>query len=389
MSISGHCQPPSSSLPPVRSLRSATEDQITSALHNLQALYCPLRLPVTLTRGKQSAPATAHADSGYVSEDEEVTDEGVSDTEEALAALRADEFERTLAVGWLTTLIARADELPFASEDSQSRIIDEAASILASFSDFADHEADEALTRDFSFPVSAALGEEKPIQARLNDAPLSGTDHTDVGLQSWGASIILSGLLCIAPGRFGLHRLPKDASIIELGAGTGLVSLTLGQLMPRLSLTQPSILATDYHPAVLENLRANITTNFGCQPDSSAPVKTMLLDWSAPPASLHSTASMLVAADVVYAPEHAAWLRDCAADLLAPDGVFWLVVTVRKDGKFEGIPGTAEAAFADGKCPKRGDGHVLRIVEKEMLEKRRGVGRGDESGYMLFKIMWE
>ncbi len=32
---------------------------------------------------------------------------------------------------------------------------------------------------------------------------------------------------------------------------------------------------------------------------------------------LDKPADMLIAADVVYAPEHAAWLRDCASRLLA------------------------------------------------------------------------
>lgn len=382
MSFAGHCLPPSSSLPLVRSLHSASEETIRAALHNLQTLYCPLRLPASFPRAKEIT--SAQADSGYVSEDEEeVTSRGcVPDNEDTLQALRADPVERAFAIRWLTSLISRTDVLPFSSEDS-TRIIDDAAFILSSFSDNAENDTDESLVRSFAFPTTR----DDPIHVQLTDAPLSGTDHTDVGLQSWGASIILSELLCSSPECFSLNGLSDGSSIIELGAGTGLISLVLSKLLPRLSPSNLSITATDYHPAVLENLRTNIGTNRSPDPSASFPISTMLLDWSAPPAFLAASAKMLFAADVVYAPKHAVWLRDCAAQLLTLDGIFWLMVTVRKIGKFEGIPDTAQAAFQADDCPKR-DGRELKIVEKRDLEKRRGIGRGDESGYMLYKIMW-
>ena len=383
MSALGVCAPPSSSLPSVRSLRSASEESITSALQSLQVLYCPLRLPATFLKDKDATGA--QTDSGYVSEDEdEVTpaQRRYSITEDAVATLRADEYEKSFVVRWLTSLIARADELPFESEESKEKTVDDAAFILSSFSDSTNDGDDEALTRDFTF--STREGDKVRIQ--INDAPLTGTDHTDVGLQSWGASIVFSDLMCASPERFGLESLSTNASIIELGAGTGLISLTLGKLLPRIGHHDSQILATDYHPAVLANLQNNIFTNFSSE---NAPMQTMLLDWSVPPAALASTANMLFAADVVYAPEHAAWLCDCAAHLLSPEGIFWLVVTVRKDGKFQGIPDTAETAFGDYEGTKRNNGRYLRILEKVELEKRRGIGRGDEVGYMLFKIGWQ
>lgn len=380
MSILTCCVPPSSSLPPVRSLRTASEDTITTALHSLQALYCPLRLPATLAKDKEAA--TAPVDSGYVSEDEaEVAplQRRYSTTEDVFAALRADAYEKDFTVRWLTSLIARASELPFGSEEVREKAVDDAAFILSSFSDSPATEEDEALTRDFAFQTPH--GSEVTIQ--INDAPLTGADHTDVGLQSWGASIVFSELMCKAPERFGLDHLPEAASIIELGAGTALISLTLGKLLQSMG-AKAQILATDYHTAVLDNARTNISTNFVT---GNVPVDAMLLDWATPPPALAASANMLFAADVVYAPEHAAWLRDCAAHLLAPKGTFWLVVTVRSHGKFNGIPDTAETAFEDFESTRR-HGKVLRITSKEMLDKKRGVGRGDENGYMLFKIGW-
>jgi hypothetical protein len=97
---------------------------------------------------------------------------------------------------------------------------------------------------------------------------------------------------------------------------------------------------------------------------------------------------MLFATDVVYAPEHARWLRDCATQLLSDNGVFWLLVTIRPNGKFAGIGDTVEAAFTATDRPYGRTGQRLDILQREKLDKRSGVGRGDESHYELFRIGW-
>lgn len=438
MSYPGHCLPPTSSLPPVRSLHTLNEQQISSALGNLHYIYCPLRLPRAFKPHGEpkrllSVPPTP-ADSGYASHNE---DEDESE-EDALATLRADAFERNFTVRWLTAFIARAEELESIAEDTRMKLIDEAAFVLASFNDDVkeDDDVDDGIIRNFSFslaPLPAPAPSE--IEVRLNDAPLSGTDHTDVGLQSWGASIVLSDMMCASPERFGLEpsQLGLSPTIVELGAGTGLVSLMLAKLLPHLFAGQqstPTIVATDYHPAVLENLKANIATNFpsssrsspssspsssssssssSSQPDDDdlpttpAPVQARLLDWSDPSpalsqAPLDRPARVLVAADVIYAPEHAVWLRDCAGRMLCSDApgsssssVFWLIATARpKSNRFAPLVDTVEAAFADPQaCPRSADGRTrLGIVGVERLEKRSGVGRGDEGYYKLYRIGW-
>jgi len=390
VSVSGPCLPlpPSSSLPHIRSLASASEEQITTALRALQELYCPLRLPKFIpspSLNKSLAPPVSTpnlVDSGYASRDEEHDEVQIAIAEEATAAICADPFERTFATRWLTSLIARIYEMGF-DEQTTDRIVDDAAFILSCF---AGSSKDEALTRDFAFPMASGA----VVKMKLNDAPLSGVDHTDVGLQSWGASIVLSSMLCAAPDHFFLtpQALPDAPKVLELGAGTGLVSLTLAKLLPELAIAGADLTATDYHPAVLENCKANIVTNFGPGDGGPAPLGTMLLDWSQPPPHLRSSVDFLVASDVVYAPEHAAWLRDCAAHLLKPDGVFWLMTTVRQSGKFEGIPNTVEAAFDAELCPRSDTGKTFKILETQQVEKRRGIGRGDESGYVLYRIGW-
>ncbi|EUC28793.1 hypothetical protein COCCADRAFT_108214 [Bipolaris zeicola 26-R-13] len=390
-SLTGSCLPPSSSLPSARLLVSLPETQITSALKHLRALYCPVRLPTVIStpvskRDQQSITSPpAPVDSGYASQDEDEDDQETS-LEEVTAALRADPFERTFTAQWLNSLLARSEEMSMDVE-ARERIVDDAAFILSSLFESSNCDEDEALTRDFSF--SMPFG--KAIQVTLNDAPLSSTDHTAVGLQSWGASIVLSSMMCADPKRFGLD--PTDLApmpkITELGTGTGLVSLVLAKLLPTINIHNGDIAATDYHPAVLDNCKLNIETNFpsSCT-NASPPVSTAILDWAQPPQALKATANLLIASDVVYAPEHAAWLRDCAAHMLTLGGTFWLMVTVRKTGKFEGIPDTVESAFVPEKCSKNANGMVFRILEKEFVEKRRGVGRGDESGYNLYRIGW-
>ncbi|KAI0835872.1 hypothetical protein F5Y06DRAFT_120798 [Hypoxylon sp. FL0890] len=405
MSPAGHPLSPTGSLPPLRSLTTLNGEQIFTALDNLNELYCPVSLSGAvksqLEHGKAHNGQSAQpVDSGYVSEDDEDADgdEYDVDSECAIHALRADIFERNYAIRWLTTLIARAEELLVDDEDERERAVDKASYVLSSFtkSENEEDEEDTGITRNFSFELAAssASGSPEPnessiqrkftIDVRLHDAPQNTTDHTDVGLQSWGASIVFSDMICASPARFGLTRATLGSSprIVELGAGTGLVSLVLAKALPRLDVTEASLIATDYHSAVLANLQSNIKL-------TEANVETCSLDWSAPnlEAPLDAPADVLVATDVIYAREHAMWLRDCATKMLAPGGVFWLLMTVRPNGRFEAVIDTVEAAF-QGTSPKTPDGRYLTILSQENVDKRRGIGRGDESGYKLFRIGW-
>ncbi|OTA86166.1 hypothetical protein M434DRAFT_58016, partial [Hypoxylon sp. CO27-5] len=297
-------------------------------------------------------------------------------------AIRGDVFERNFAISWLTILIARAEELPFDDEDEREKVVDKASYVLSSFSksEEEEDEGDTGITRDFSFELDLSA----TSNVRLNDAPQNTTDHTDVGLQSWGASIVFSDMICASPARFGLTQatLGPSPRIVELGAGTGLVSLVLAKALPHLDVKNATLIATDYHSAVLTNLRSNIKL-------TEANVETCPLDWSAPvlEAPLDAPADLLVATDVIYAREHAMWLRDCATRMLGPEGIFWLLMTVRPNGRFEAVIDTVEAAF-QGTSPKTSDGRYLTILSMENVDKRRGIGRGDESGYKLFRIGW-
>lgn len=381
---------PSSSLPPLRTVDALSEAQVFDALQGLTRLYCPLSFHLEPSRKKPVDESLV--DSGYTSGAED------DDDEQALTALHADGFERSFAERWLTGFISRSEELScFSSDEARERAVEEASCVLESFhSNAAEEEQKQEelayYAREFSFEVNASEGQGQKINVRLNDG-LAGQDSDqpdDVGLQSWGASIVFSQLLCAEPERFGLSKatLSSSSRIIDLGAGTGIVSLVLGYLLPQIGVTNSTVIATDYHPAVLDNLRANIAANFS-SPVSEG-IEAALLDWSVPSreAPLHLPADVLFATDVVYAPEHAVWLRDCATGFLAPEGVFWLLATVRDTGRFDGVSDTVGAAFAADDRPRGVDGRRLTILNEGRLEKRNGIGRGDESGYKLFRIGW-
>ena len=398
--------PPSKSLPRLQALGGLSEGQLSSALQGLSAIYCPLPVSLALVSNAHTKPkktprvaVTPVLDSGYVSGTED-DEEGLGEAIESLAILRADVFERTFVQRWLTGFIAHAEDLSALEQgDARQNILDQAYLILESLftnpaGDDDESTDSEGYARNFSFDLRLPAEETKtvPVQVQLNDH-LAGTDsfdHEDVGLQSWGASIVFSQLICDNPSEFGFTKavLGPSPRIFELGAGTGLVSMVVRAMLPRLGITEATVVATDYHPAVLANLRSNIDMN--PLPTDTPAVQTCPLDWAAPmhEAPLDAPADMLIATDAVYAPDHAIMLRDCASQHLAQDGVFWLMETVRQNGRFAGINETVETAFSCADRPRNGEGLSLTILHQEAVQKCKSIGRGDESGYRLFRIGW-
>lgn len=391
--ISRHPAPPTSSLFPLSRLSTQSFIQVKYALDNLRTIYGKQRTPILPPPRALPKPLihdTSVPDSGYASAEEE--DEDVSPKPGSafdIEALRADTFEREHAIRWLTGFTARADTWIALSDcdaeaDARAGLVDEAAALL---SVFAGEDEEEDLTRTFAFPTGAGTD---PVHVELNDAPLLSEDHTSVGLQSWGSSILLAERMCMDPSAFGLRR--EEGSlplrVLELGAGTGLLSIAASKLLP-----SARIIATDYHPNVLANLSANVATNFPSSHPSSAamckpPVQIMALDWQHPcyDGVLDAPFDIILAADVVYHPDHTQWIKMCVRRLLAQDGVFWLIIPVRPTGRHEGMSNTVTDVFP--RAQKLESGKDLAIVGMETLSRHDGVGRADESAYILYKIGW-
>lgn len=394
---------PSSSLPPLGDLDVCTQEHIVSVLASLAGIFCPLSTAsnATLVTKSPSPPkllrdtlSPPNVDSGYVSDANEEDEEHDAERRDP-ASIRTDAFERDCARRWVSGFVTRAETCAaFRCEDARQTAVDEAyvlieaLSVVVAEADDGEDDEEDIFRRDFSFDTATGPA----VKVHLNDK-LAGTrseDPDDVGLQSWGASILFSRLLCQEPEAYGIsrERLGTAPRIVELGAGTGLVSLALGALLPKIDMHDAKVVATDYHPAVLENLRANVDDNLA--EHESVPIATCALDWSTPrlEGELAGKADMLLATDVIYSPQHAEWLRDCASAMLAPDALFWLVAAVRENGKFEGVSATVKTAFASEERPRDPSGKRLTILENVRMEKSKGIGRGDESWYEIFRIGW-
>ena len=398
-----------SSLPPLRQLSLHPLDTIHQAITGLRSLHFPppppklvlhKRHPIVTRTHNSSAPDSGYASAeGEDDEEDEVEEGEVSKRligHEDIDVIRSDPLERGFAVKWLTGFIARSDlwiaEAPEEEGcgdtfEERSRVVDNAASLLSSFA--GDSEPEPTLTRGFSFPRS---GGGDPVCVQLNDRALLTIDHTSVGLQSWASSIILAERICLEPSLFQFNSLHRPGvRILELGAGTGLLSIIASKFLP-----SADVVATDYHPDVLANLRSNVSTNLSGQDQS--PISVHALDWSDPPSDgpfSEGSFDMIFAADVVYHPDHAQWIKSCVQRYLrrGRDGdgyrpVFWLIIPLRSTGRHEGIGATVEQVFPTLSSATDSEKGELVILRQEEIARRDGVGRADEGSYMLFQIGW-
>ena len=311
----------------------------------------------------------------------------------AAAAATSGTTSQTSAKHVPTTQASAKHASPI-EEDERTQAVDDAANILSSF---VGAEPEQALTRTFSFPFLGSKAD--TIEVELNDAPLLSGDHTSVGLQSWASSIILSERMCAQPATFRLdaNSSRSGGRILELGAGTGLLSISAAKILQRYgALENTTIVATDFHPDVLANLRRNVDTNFTSFHNA---IDVRCLDWEHPDltAPFDKPFDIILAADVVYHPSHAAWIKACVYSLLAKPtatgaigGVFWLIVALRASGRHEGVANTVNDVFPSVQDVRlsRSSEWELAVLHQQRLERQGGIGRADEGGYKLFEIGW-
>ncbi|XP_006453926.1 hypothetical protein AGABI2DRAFT_175665 [Agaricus bisporus var. bisporus H97] len=462
--------PPTSFLPPLKKLSTTSTIRISLALNTLRSIYFPPTpppLPKKIVIPKRSALTLSNQnglssvpDSGYASatEDQEDLDddeveawerpERDEEDEIELEVLRADGLERAFAIKWVTGFIARCDmwiESVDVGEDDEddgimveivegevegvfniegeiaqrTKLMEDATTILSQFSTGEDEE-DSSANEPRSFTFSSPSDQQ--ITVELNDEPVSTQDHTSVGLQSWTSSILLAERIAASPFTFLPRHLidgAKPIRVLELGAGTGLLSIVTAKILQHESIIDEpvsnTIIATDYHPDVLENLKKNIQTNFpdpsplpplspsSTKSSSALPIEANYLDWANPrfDAPLDERFDVILAADVVYHPDHARWIKNCVEKYLrlptqydsdtrigsevSRGGTFWLMIAVRITGRHEGLDITVDECFREG----MGNGPRLVIFEKKEVVKPGSYGRADEGSYRLYKIGWD
>ncbi|KAG6825888.1 hypothetical protein H0H93_016980, partial [Arthromyces matolae] len=267
-----------------------------------------------------------------------------------LDAIRADILERQFAVRWTTGFIGRSDAwievAPAEEQDARTQLLDDATTLLSAFigdetteNDAEDDEDEPDMVRVVSFPTIQG----PPVEVHLHDAPMLDDDHTSVGLQSWGSCIRFGKRICKNPSYFSLPPSPaytpnRPLRVLELGAGTGLLSILAAKLLRDASLP-PTIIATDFHQDVLANLKINVNSNLPSSSSSSSNtpstplVQVQALDWAYPNTSspFDTPFDVILAADVIYHPQHAFWIRGCVEKLLRrptssqpAGGVFWM-----------------------------------------------------------------
>ncbi|KAF8920391.1 putative methyltransferase-domain-containing protein [Mucidula mucida] len=149
------------------------------------------------------------------------------------------------------------------------------------------------------------------IRACQTDGCAPGNqDFHSVGAQTWGGACVLAEAIVESPETFGFRKDLAGLRILELGAGTGLVSLATAKMFQGWD-TPVTIVSTDFYPTVLANLQANIDANFACASHLSA----RFLDWAnfaddkAEEALLQEPFDVVLGADIVYEAQHAVWIK--------------------------------------------------------------------------------
>lgn len=310
-----------------------------------------------------------------------------------------------------------------------------------------------AQQQDVSSSKSDQAGLVEGAEGKPQSASLEAS--TAVGVQTWAAAIVLSDLLVTEPSKIHRYLDPRSRRrslrVAELGAGTGLVGIVCAKWLeqqqrsedtdtdagPSETLVPDYVVLTDYHERVLENLRRNIAANQASettstpQPNHLPPPVDMgsaQLDWShyhgsealsASPNPVFQPFDLLLAADVVYAREHAAWLYSAMSALLArppersssdgahvenndedQDGVVeplaHVVNAKRVQGRFGewDLIGRTDEAFgpvwspSERATPSASEQRRLRVIRRIELPKRKGLGRVDESGHVWWTLGW-
>lgn len=155
---------------------------------------------------------------------------------------------------WVTSVIS--NDLMWLNADDRAVVLDLASATLASN---CGRFASPSLTRDI------VIGNHKdpdrePLKLTIHEPTLV---NDALGLKTWSTSFMVAQKLQeILAG-----HLRKDINAIELGAGTGLLGISVSRLFD-INMT-----LTDYLPEVLSNLRRNVAEN-------NAKCTVELLDWA-------------------------------------------------------------------------------------------------------------
>lgn len=307
--------------------------------------------------------------------------------------------DRKLACDWLTALISHLQRrLSRVINDLEplEALLDDAAALLAIFAGTA---SAGKFTRTFTFGhLPSSL-----VRVQVTDVPLENQDYTTLGAQTWGGACVLAEIIIQNAHLFGLHpekssRTMGGLKILELGAGTGLVSLAVYRYLLSQGLCA-TIYSTDFNSLVLDNLTHNISINKLATPGSRDPkISSGLLDWSDPNAAnpdLFDSADLALGADIIYEELHARWIRACLEKFMRkprPGSVqppaFHLVIPLRPTHASESS--TVEDTFPLRTETSGQHGWELVVFSKHSILCRASDDETDgQVEYAHYTIGWE
>ena len=218
---------------------------------------------------------------------------------------------------YLTRLISSS--LSWLCSDTEKEQIWELAS--QRLSERSGRTAMSSFERTFTVPALCTLANHHPtLDIRIYEPGLTGDQ---IGHKTWlGAYVLAKRSHLLLPQYF--HQLIPSAGslasspslepvlrILELGAGTGLAGLAAAALFPKAT----HVRLTDL-PEIIPNLQANLERNSTILAPSC--VTADVLDWSDLPSALEESKKYdcILAADLLYGPEHPALLANAIATLL-------------------------------------------------------------------------
>ena len=162
----------------------------------------------------------------------------------------------------------------------------------------------------------AIKSDDKGSSITIHISEPSGVSSKNLSLSTWGASFVLANHLHKIP-------VPSQSTILELGAGTGLVGLSAA------AIWKANVILTDL-PAIVPGLEANISLNQKLLWQSGSIARAGSLDWTGPNEIVLSNSKRLpqqdrsnrphviLAADTIYDEDHPELLCEAITSWLTP-----------------------------------------------------------------------
>lgn len=224
-----------------------------------------------------------------------------------LAKTREFRFDTRHVARYLTSIVA--SPLAWLSDDDKETIWTIAAATLA---ECTGRMGAGSLTRTFSIAATSHSDQanDDPLHVAIHEPSMT---EDNLGLKTWASSHVLAGKheLC----RTLLDRQEfqhNHYKVLELGAGTGLVGITIA------ATCGVRVLLTDLR-GIVSNLARNITLNSGIIGKRDGFAQVAVLDWEQPERCEVLCGSNMLASKAVN-DSHAASLQVCM--IVAADPVY-------------------------------------------------------------------